>query len=85
MLGLISGTTSVRTAASVCIGRRVSTFTDGTLVVDAYTPDPKKMVWRGMAEESVADNPEKTTKNIAKSLDELFAMWDKIEKKQYHD
>jgi hypothetical protein len=62
-----------------------TTFTDGTLVVDAYTPDPKKMVWRGMAEESVADNPEKTTKNIAKSLDELFAMWDKIEKKQYHD
>jgi hypothetical protein len=55
------------------------------LVVDAYTPDPKKMVWRGMAEESVADNPDKTTKNIAKSLDELFAMWDKIEKKQYHD
>jgi hypothetical protein len=62
-----------------------TTFTDGTLVVDAYTPDPKKMVWRGMAEESVADNPDKTTKNIAKSLDELFAMWDKIEKKQYHD
>ncbi len=62
-----------------------TTFTDGTLVVDAYTPDPKKMVWRGMAEESVADNPEKTTKNIEKSLDKLFAMWDKIEKKQYHD
>ncbi len=62
-----------------------TTFTDGTLVVDAYTPDPKKMVWRGMAEESVADNPDKTAKNIEKSLDELFAMWDKIEKKQYHD
>lgn len=63
----------------------VSTFTDGTLVVDAYTPDPKKMVWRGMAEESVTDNPEKTTKNIEKSLDKLFKTWDKIKKKQYGD
>ncbi len=63
----------------------VSTFTDGTLVIDAYTPDPKKMVWRGMAEESVTDNPEKTTKNIEKSLDKLFQTWDKIMKKQYHD
>jgi hypothetical protein len=62
-----------------------STFTKGTLVIDAYTPDPKKMVWRGMAEESVSDNPEKTTKNIKKSLDKLFEKWDKIEKKQYHD
>ena len=63
----------------------VSTFTDGTLVIDAYTPDPKKMVWRGMAEESVTDNPEKTTKNIEKSLDKLFKTWDKIKKKQYGD
>jgi hypothetical protein len=62
-----------------------STITEGTLVIDAYTPDPKKMVWRGMAEESVSDNPEKTTKNIKKSLDKLFEKWDKIEKKQYHD
>ena len=63
----------------------VSTFTEGTLVIDAFTPDPKKMVWRGMAEESVSDNPEKTTKNIEKSLDKLFKKWDKIKKKQYHD
>ena len=60
-----------------------STFTDGTLVVDAYTPDPKKMVWRGIAEESVSDNLEKTTKNIKKSLNKLFEKWDKIEKKQF--
>ena len=62
-----------------------STFTDGTLVVNAYTPDPKKMVWRGTAEESVSDNPDKTAKNIEKSLDKLFKTWDKIKKKQYGD
>ena len=62
-----------------------STFTDGTLVINAYTPDPKKMVWRGTAEESVSDNPDKTAKNIEKSLDKLFKTWDKIKKKQYGD
>jgi hypothetical protein len=62
-----------------------STFTDGTLVINAYTPDPKKMVWRGTAEESVSDNPDKTAKNIEKSLDKLFKKWSKIKKKQYHD
>ena len=63
----------------------VSNFTEGTLVIDAYTPDPKKMVWRGTAEESVSDKPDKTTKNIEKSLDQLFKKWDKIKKKQYGD
>ena len=62
-----------------------STFTDGTLVINVYTPDPKKMVWRGTAEESVSDKPEKTTKNIEKSLEKLFKTWDKIKKKQYQD
>ena len=62
-----------------------STFTDGTLVINAYTPDPKKMVWRGTAEESVSDNPDKTAKNLDKSLDKLFKTWDKIKKKQYGD
>jgi hypothetical protein len=63
----------------------VTTFTEGTLVIDAYTVNPKTMVWRGIAEESISDNPEKTTRNIEKSLDKLFKKWDKIKKKQYHD
>jgi hypothetical protein len=62
-----------------------STFTDGTLVINAYTSDPKKMVWRGTAEEAVSDNPDKTARNIEKSLDKLFKKWGKIKKKQYHD
>jgi len=43
------------------------------------------MVWRGIAEEAVSDNPEKTTKNIEKSLNKLFEKWDKIKKKQYQE
>jgi len=56
----------------------VSTFTEGTLVIDAYTPPDNKMVWRGIAEAAVSDNPETTTKHIEKSLDELFEKWQKI-------
>jgi hypothetical protein len=60
----------------------VSTFTDGTLVIDAYTPPDNKMVWRGIAEAAVSDNPEKTTKNIEKSMDKLFEKWQKILNKE---
>ena len=56
----------------------VSTFTEGTLVIDAYIPSTKKMVWRGTAEAAVSDNPEKTTEHIKKSLDKLFKNWEKI-------
>ncbi len=59
-----------------------TTFTDGTLVIDAYTPADKKMVWRGTAEAAVSDNPEKTTKHIEKSLDKLFEKWQKILNKE---
>lgn len=55
-----------------------STFTDGTLIIDGSTPDPKKMVWRGIAEESVSANSQKTLEHIEKSLDKLFEKWDKI-------
>ena len=59
-----------------------TTFTDGTLVIDAYTPPDNKMVWRGTAEAAVSDNPETTTKHIEKSLDKLFEKWQKILNKE---
>jgi len=59
-----------------------TTFTDGTLVIDAYTPPDNKMVWRGTAEAAVSDNPDKTTKHIEKSLDKLFEKWQKILNKE---
>jgi len=59
-----------------------TTFTDGTLVIDAYVPPDNKMVWRGTAEAAVSDNPETTTKHIEKSLDKLFEKWQKILNKE---
>jgi len=59
-----------------------TTFTDGTLVIDAYTPPDNKMVWRGTAEAAVSDNPETTTKHIEKSLNKLFEKWQNILNKE---
>ena len=63
----------------------VSTFTEGTLVIDGWTMDPKQMVWRGVAEASVVTDAQKTKKNIQKSLDKLFEKWDRIKQKDYGD
>lgn len=60
-------------------------FTDGTLVIDAWTSNPKTMVWRGVAEASVVSDPQKTAENVQRSLDNLFEKWDQIKKKQYGD
>jgi len=59
-----------------------TTFTDGTLVIDVYTPPDNKMVWRGTAEAAVSDNPETTTKHIEKSLNKLFEKWQNILNKE---
>lgn len=55
-----------------------TTFTEGTLVIDSYEPNGKQMLWRGIAESSVSENPQKTEKNIGKSLDKLFEKLAKV-------
>jgi hypothetical protein len=59
-----------------------STYTEGTLIFDAYDPVEKKMVWRGMGTVTVKAKPEKQTKQIDKILDKLGKRWDKIIKEQ---
>ena len=63
----------------------VSTFTEGTLVIDGWTTDPKQMVWRGTAEASVVTDAQKTQENIQKALDKLFEKWDRIKQKDFGD
>ena len=56
-----------------------STYTEGTLVVDAYEPGgDKKMVWRGTGTVTVKAKPEKQTKQIDEILTKLGKKWDKI-------
>jgi len=55
-----------------------STFTEGTLIIDAYGPDDKTMVWRGTGTVTLKAKPEKQAKQIDKILTKMGAKWDKI-------
>ena len=47
-------------------------FTVGTLVVDLYEPGKKQLVFRGTAEGTLSDNPDKNTKSINDSMKKIF-------------
>ncbi len=55
-----------------------STYTEGTLIIDAYGPDEKKMVWRGTGTVTVKPKPEKQQKQIDKIVSKLGSKWAKI-------
>jgi hypothetical protein len=55
-----------------------TTYTEGTLVIDAYEPSEKKMVWRGTGTVTVKSKPEKQMKQVDKILAKLGKRWDKI-------
>ena len=59
-----------------------STYTEGTLIVDAYEPGDKKMVWRGSGTVTVKSKPEKQAKQIDKILIKMGSRWQKILAKQ---
>ena len=48
------------------------TYEVDTLVVDLFDASTKQAVWRGTAEKSVSDNPEKNAKNLTKGVDKMF-------------
>ena len=50
----------------------VSTFTEGTLVVDMFDVSSKKLLWRGIATATVSDKPEKNAKKIQKAAEKMF-------------
>ena len=55
-----------------------STYTEGTVIVDAYEPSEKKMVWRGTGTVTVKAKPEKQAKQITNILTKLGEKWQKI-------
>jgi hypothetical protein len=58
------------------------TYTEGTLIIDAYDSTDKKMVWRGTGTVTLKQNPEKVTKQIHKIVTKMGEKWAKILKKQ---
>jgi hypothetical protein len=55
-----------------------STYTEGTLIIDAYLPTDKKMIWRGTGTVTLKSKPEKQTQQIDNILSKLGDRWDKI-------
>jgi hypothetical protein len=50
----------------------VENYKEGTLVVDMFDPNTKKLLWRGTASDTLSDNPEKNTKKMDKGVEKML-------------
>ena len=50
----------------------MTTYPVGTVVVDLFDAGTKQMVWRGVARDVLADQPEKNTKKLHKAVEKMF-------------
>jgi hypothetical protein len=48
------------------------TYKVGTLVVDLFDSNTKKLIWRGSASDTLSDKPDKNIKNLDKGVDKMF-------------
>ena len=55
-----------------------STYTEGTMILDAYDMAERKMIWRGTGTVTVKEKPEKQMKQVDNILDKIGNKWDKI-------
>ena len=49
-----------------------STYRVGTLVIDLFDSNTKKLVWRGSASDALAAKSDKNIKNLDKGVDKMF-------------
>ena len=50
----------------------VSTYTQGTLVIDLFERNSKKLMWRGTATDTISDDPKKNAEKIQKATEKMF-------------
>jgi len=50
----------------------VDTYAVGTLVVDLFDANTKKLIWRGTASDTLSDKADKNTKNLNKGVTKMF-------------
>jgi Domain of unknown function (DUF4136) len=68
------GASSISTTTS-------STVNNGTLVVDLMDPQQQKLVFRGIATDTLSDKPEKNAKKIQKAVTKIFEKYPPKDKK----
>ena len=57
----------------------VENYTEGTMVVDFFDTQTKKIVWRGTAEKEISSKPQKVTNEAEKAIEKLFKHFPPIE------
>ena len=50
----------------------VSTFVEGTIIVDMFEASSKKLVWPGIATDTLSDKPQNNAKKIDKAAEKMF-------------
>jgi len=50
----------------------ITTYKDGTLVIDLFDSGSKRAIWRGTAEQELSSNPNKESANMSKAAEKLF-------------
>jgi hypothetical protein len=50
----------------------VYTYVKGTLAVDLYSAQSKKLAWRGVATDTMSDKAEKNADKVIKAVDKMF-------------
>ena len=56
----------------------VYTYTRGTLIIDFWSPETKKLVWRGSATAVVKENPQNAERQIQKAVKKIARKWENI-------
>jgi hypothetical protein len=51
---------------------QVENYPVGTLVLDIYDTHNKQLIWRGIAQQSLSEKPEKNEKKLEKAIDKMF-------------
>jgi len=57
---------------------RSSTYEQGTLIIDIWEAETKKLVWRGVAVDVFFDDPKKADKKINKAIEKMIKKWRKM-------
>lgn len=55
-----------------------TTYEQGTLIIDIWEAETKKLVWRGVAIDVFDDDPKKADKKIDKAIAKMIKQWRKM-------
>jgi hypothetical protein len=53
------------------------TFEEGTLVIDVWEADTKRLIWRGIATAALGKTNDKNVEKLEKALAKIFEQWEK--------